>query len=93
MKRYLNRLKAGRIRKEINMPVLIILGSIAFIILHCCICSAFHKIAQMKGHYGKSYFWWTFFTGLIGMMMVIALPDRSGAEKSDVSHDDELPDL
>lgn len=37
----------------------------------------FRDIAAMKGHDGGPYFWWTFWVPPIGMMMVIALPDRN----------------
>ena len=37
----------------------------------------FQQIVEMKGYSDKRYFWWTFFLGLIGILMVIALPDRS----------------
>lgn len=37
----------------------------------------FQSIAAMKGHNDKKYFWWSFLGGAIGMLMVIALPDRN----------------
>ena len=37
----------------------------------------FQSIAEMKGHEGKKFFWWTFLAGPIGMLMVVALPDRN----------------
>ena len=38
------------------------------------IAKKFMEIAEMKGHDGGSYFWWTFLAGPVGMAMVIALP-------------------
>ena len=61
----------------------------------------FWEIARMKGHEKTRYFWYSFLFGLVGWMMVIALPDR--AESSNAasgqsddgggSVSDELPDL
>ena len=54
----------------------------------------FEKIAAMKGHTEKRYFWWTFLFGLFGMPMVIALPDRGNvAAQTKGQAIDELPDL
>lgn len=39
----------------------------------------FERIAAMKGFVDKKFFWWTFFLPPVGMLMVIALPDRVGA--------------
>ena len=50
----------------------------------------FARIAAMKGHTERRYFWWTFFAGTVGMAMVIALPDRGTAAKNE---NDELPDI
>lgn len=44
----------------------------------------FAEIAKTKGHsYGK-YFAWCFFTGLIGWIMVIALPERADEVQTDL---------
>ena len=48
----------------------------AGIALQIFVAKEFEKIAEMKGHAGKRYFWWTFFLGLVGMLMVASLPDR-----------------
>ena len=47
------------------------------IVLAFLIARSFQNIAEMKGHNGGAYFWWTFFLPPVGMMMVIALPDRN----------------
>ena len=41
------------------------------------IAKKFSEIAEMKGHDGDIYFWFTFFFGICGMLMVVALPDKS----------------
>ncbi len=69
------------------------------------VCAAkFKEIAELKGWNGKSYFWWTFFLSVVGMMMVVALPDRKLIEalshpsgvmpsKTSMSPDNNLPEL
>lgn len=39
------------------------------------VAEEFDKIAVMKGYPEKKYFWWCFCLGLIGWLMVAALPD------------------
>lgn len=68
--------------------LLYLLGFLAIIagivVLYWFVGKQFYAIAKMKGHPQKKYFWWCFWAGIIGWMMVIALPDRS---------DDVLPEL
>ena len=85
------------------MEGLIVLGAIIVIIVAACAASEFKKIAEMKGHNGGKYFWWSFLLGPVGMLMVVALPDRAKqvletpAAKTEANpekrQDDELPDL
>ena len=56
-------------------PGVLLFVAIVYFILAGIIGVAFRDIAEMKGHEGRQYFWWTFILGLVGMMMVIALPD------------------
>ena len=49
-------------------------GALAVIALACFIGRESEKIAKMKGHEGRRYFWWSFLPGGIGWAMVIALP-------------------
>ena len=37
----------------------------------------FSSIAVEKGHDGTKYFWYTFLLGIMGALMVVALPDRN----------------
>ena len=59
------------------MAFLYVIIVIIAIILSVVISSKFQEIAEMKGHSGGPYFWFTFFFGIIGMLMVVALPDHS----------------
>lgn len=56
---------------------LVVLGLMIVLIVN--IAKEFASIAEKKGHNGKRYFWWTFWLGVVGMLMVIALPDVSGS--------------
>lgn len=58
------------------------------LILDYFIANWFAQIAADKGHPEKKYFWLCFLLGLIGYILVIALPDRGNHQ----SHND-LPDL
>ena len=51
-----------------------ILLAIFYLILDFFIAKEFADIAEMKGHSGTRYGAFTFFFGVIGMLMVIALP-------------------
>ena len=53
-----------------------VIGGIVAIIICAAFASAFKKIAEEKGHDGSKYFWLCFLFGVIGMIMVAALPDR-----------------
>ena len=54
----------------------------------------FSAIAQMKGHQGSAYFWWSFLCGPTGWIMVAALPDRADKqEQTQNFNNNELPYL
>ena len=82
---------------------LITLGAVVVIVIACAVAFQFRKIAEMKGHSGVPYFWWTLLLGPIGMLMVVALPDRAKnvletptaktMAAPEKRQDDELPDL
>ena len=54
------------------------------------ISKEFEFIAFEKGYNGKRYFWYAFFMGFVGYLLVIALPNKS---MSINDYDDELPEL
>lgn len=62
------------------------------------VASAFQEVAEEKGFKNsRKYFWLTFLLGIVGMLLVVALPDRKGKDvgtnqQVDVAND-ELPDL
>ena len=72
------------------MAFLIILGSILLLWILYLIAKEFYKVAQEKGYSEKKYLWLPFLLGMIGYLLVIALPDRGNIPKV---INDELPDL
>ncbi len=48
---------------------------ILFIWLNYYIAESFEMVAKTKGYYEKKYFHLCFWTGIIGYLLVIALPD------------------
>lgn len=58
------------------LALLLLIPIAALLILDYFIADEFRSIAQRKGYCGRKYFWWSFFTGFIGYLMVVALPDR-----------------
>lgn len=80
------------------MEALIVLGSIAVIVVWVFVALEFRKIAAMKGHDEAKYFWWTFLMGPVGMLMVIALPQKinipaAPAPVAEAPAPEELPDI
>ncbi len=61
------------------MPFLIILGAVAVLVIDYLIATQFYEVAVMKGHSKKRYLWLSFFFGIIGYLLVVALPDRKAA--------------
>lgn len=51
---------------------------VASIIAWVFAAKEFQHIAEMKGYDGSKYFWWTLFFTFAGMLMVIALPTKTG---------------
>ena len=51
-----------------------LVGIIIGLFVDYLIAKKFEEIAEMKGHIGSTYFWYTFILGFVGMLMVIALP-------------------
>ena len=70
--------------------LLIIAGCALMLWVHYLIAKEFYKAAQAKGYSEKKYLWLPFLLGIIGYLLVVALPDRGNTPKA-VS--DELPDL
>lgn len=59
----------------LGLVVALVVAYVAYIV-----ACKFSEIAEMKGHNGSTYFWYTFWLGIYGMLMVIALPNIKAAE-------------
>jgi hypothetical protein len=62
------------------------------------VAKAFQDIATMKGHSETKYFWYSFFLGFIGYLMVVALPTNTtvyveAPKKAGTPVNDELPEI
>lgn len=67
-----------------------LIGAILLIWIDYLVSNEFYLAAQAKGYARKKYFWICFLLGVIGYLLVIALPDRSEANHLT---NDELPEL
>lgn len=61
------------------MGMLLVLVIFLVIYLDVFIAQQFDEIAVMKGHLDKKYFWIAFFLGIVGYILIAALPDRNSA--------------
>lgn len=72
------------------MFVLYVVIAAVFFYLDWCIANHFFEVAQMKGFRERKYLWICFLLGMVGYLLVIALPDRGNTQQA-IS--DELPEL
>lgn len=56
---------------------LIILACIAILIIDYLIAKEFYAIATDKGYVATKYLWIPFLLGIVGYLLVVALPDRN----------------
>ena len=59
------------------MGFFVFLGIVIGIVIAFIVASEFSSIASEKGYDGTKYFWYTLFLGIVGALMVIALPNRN----------------
>ena len=59
------------------MSLLYLIIVIIALVIDAVIANQFSDIAEMKGYADRKYFWFTFLFGIVGMLMVIALPNIS----------------
>lgn len=59
------------------MGFFVFLGIVIGIVIAFIVASEFASTANEKGYDGTKYFWYTLFLGIVGALMVIALPDRN----------------
>ena len=56
--------------------IAIISSAIFLLCVRSIICQEFYAVAEQKGYADKKYFWYSFIFGLVGYLLVIALPDK-----------------
>ena len=74
------------------MAVILFVISMAYLVVALLVATKFDEIARMKGH-NTGYTAWVFFTGIFGMIMVAALPDRGEKEQKETPKPEELPEI
>lgn len=67
--------------------VLIFIGAIALLVCDFVIASKFDSIAKLKGH-SENYFAYCFFFGIVGWLMVVALPDKNISKPNKTEFED-----
>ena len=70
------------------MWFLYLLGIVIALVIDYVIARKFADIAEMKGHEGSTYFWFTFIFGVVGMLMVVALPNVTAIKVKNTSPED-----
>jgi hypothetical protein len=75
---------------EIMEVIIILLCSALALWINYLIAREFYNAAEEKGYYDTKYLWICFFLGIVGYLLIIALPARS---KKFVEASDDLPPL
>ena len=73
------------------MWFLYLLGIVIVLIIDYVIAKKIEEIAEMKGHKGGTYFWFTFIFGAVGMLMVIALPNKNAVTEKNMTVEQTAP--
>lgn len=92
--------------KKVDSMQLIFFGIVVILFINYQIANQFYEIAEMKGFQERKYFWIAFLLGIVGYLLVIALPDKNQrqiqvtmaaadrlSEQTPEFESDELPDL
>ena len=59
------------------MAIFCVIIILLILVLDCYIAQQFESVAKDKGYTGRKYYYLCFFLGIIGYLLVIALPDRA----------------
>ena len=68
-----------------------IFGIVLALVISLLVAEEFYKVAVMKGHPSRKYFWISFLLGIVGYLLVISLPVVTPS--SSIINSDDLPDL
>lgn len=77
--------------EQIALALFLVLIGIIVIVVHIRVSLFFAEIAEQKGHSKKNFFWCVFFLGIVGMLMVIALPNIKAAENTQKETKNNIP--
>ena len=66
---------------------------VIYFIVNGLIASKFDEISQLKGYPKGKYFWWCFFTGIFGYLMVVALPDQRSMQPNATFRENQSPNF
>ena len=66
--------------------------ALALLAVHFFVAEEFYKVAAMKGWPQKKYLIMAFLLWIVGYLLIVALPDRTGESMAAVISDD-LPEL
>jgi hypothetical protein len=77
---------------------IVIVSIVIVLVIDYFVSKTFQEIAIMKGHSADKYFWFCFFLGIVGYLMVVALPAKVTApveapKKVEAPVSDELPEI
>lgn len=73
---------------------IIFLGFAVYFVIWFFVSREFYRAAEMKGYEEIRYFVITFLLGIVGILLIIALPDRSRADETQMPpQNDALPRL
>lgn len=64
---------------------------IVFLVVNWFAAGEFYKIAEDKGYHNRKYFWWAFLVPVVGYILIAAMPDRGGEQRTVYNQD--LPEL
>ena len=79
--------------REQIMFLIAILIPVILLVINWFVAKQFHEIAKMKGYPERKYLWWCFWLGVVGYLMVVALPNRGNMPSNAIINTDELPEL
>jgi hypothetical protein len=77
---------------------IVIVSIVIALVIDYFVSKTFQEIAILKGHSEDKYFWFCFFLGVAGYLMVVALPTNAtvpveASTKIELPVDDDLPEI
>ena len=63
--------------------------AVYFVCLNILFSTEFFKVAKTKGYHNKKFFWYSVLFGMIGFLLIIALPAKTKEENTKIDAFDE----